>query len=74
VSKEGNLLKASEAISQEKTILGEGADIPIVDVFKVDLNVNMTDTFSHLLLPVIPREECKLFFESVKVLTQWYSD
>ena len=37
----------SEAMSQARKILQEQAAIPIVDVFKVDLDGKLTATYSH---------------------------
>jgi hypothetical protein len=62
------------ATTLARKILHEQAMTPIVDVFMLDANGEVTETGTLPLFPVVAREESEPFFECICHLTQWYRD
>ncbi len=60
-----------EAAAHARKMLHDQGELPIIDIFKIDANNNMIDTFSMPLLPIVPHEDSELFFALMGQLTAW---
>ncbi len=63
-----------EAMAQARKMVQEQAMAPVVDMIAVDADGAGTEIGTLPLFPVVPREECKQFFVSLRKLAQWYLD
>jgi hypothetical protein len=59
------------AASHARKMLYDQEMLPIIDVFKIDANNKVIDTFTMPLLPIVPREDSELFFVLMGQLTTW---
>jgi hypothetical protein len=70
------LIDSGRSLFQKATVharkmLHDQEELPIIDVFKIDANNHVIDTFSMPLLPIVPQEDCELFFTLMSHLTAW---
>jgi hypothetical protein len=59
------------AASHARKMLYDQEMLPIIDVFKIDANNKVIDTFTMPLLPIVPHEDSELFFVLMGQLTTW---
>jgi hypothetical protein len=64
----------NEATAYARKMLHEQATIPIVDAIKVDLDREVTETFSLPFFKMMSRYVSERFFEYICMLTQWYQE
>jgi hypothetical protein len=60
-----------DATAHARKILQDQGELPIIDVFKIDADSKVIDTFSMPLLPIVPQEESEQFFALMGQLTVW---
>ncbi len=70
---QGNTLM-QRAQGHARALVHEQAQIPIIDVFNLSKEGQVSEAFSLPLLPVTSPEGRALFVEDVRQLTQWYGD
>ncbi len=59
------------AASHAQKMVHDQEMLPIIDTFQIDANNRVIDSCSMPLLPIVPPEDCKLFFEFMRQLTSW---
>jgi hypothetical protein len=64
----------NRATTQARKILHEQAMTPVVDVFTLNANGEVTETGRLPLFPVVTGEESERFFECISHLIQWYRE
>jgi hypothetical protein len=52
-------------------MLHDQGELPIIDLFKIDADNNVIDTFSVPLLPILSDEDSELFFALMGQLIAW---
>ncbi len=60
-----------KATMHARKMVHDQGELPIIDVVKIDANNHVIDTFSMPLLPIVPQEDCELFFTLMGHLTAW---
>ncbi len=60
-----------DAAAHARKILHDQGELPIIDVFTIDADNKVIDTFSMPLLPIVPQEESEQFFALMGHLTAW---
>jgi hypothetical protein len=60
-----------KATTLARKMLHDQGTLPIIDTFKIDVDNTVIDTFSMPLLPIVPHEDCELFFALMWQLTAW---
>jgi hypothetical protein len=60
-----------KATTLARKMLHDQGELPIIDVFKIDADNTVIDTFSMPLLPIVPQEESEQFFALMGQLTAW---
>ena len=63
-----------QATAQAREMVHEQARAPVVDIVTLDENGAMTEIDTQPLFPVVPDQDCKQFFASVRTLAQWHRD
>ena len=58
-------------IEQARNIIRDQEQLPMIDLYSVDAENTVIDTFSMPLLPIVPQEEYDRFFSYVHQLTVW---
>ncbi len=64
----------SEATGQVRKMVQEQAMAPVVDMITLDVDGVGTERGTLPLFPIVPREDCELFFASMRKLAQWYRE
>jgi hypothetical protein len=54
-----------------RKMLQDQETLPIIDLFQIDANNRVIDSFSMPLLPIVPPEDSELFFAFMKQLADW---
>ena len=62
------------ATTQARRIVFEQEKDPIVDVFTLNANSEVTEAGTLPLFPVVPRGDREQFFTSISQLTQWHKE
>src|SRR5258708_10369325 len=60
-----------KATTLARKMLHDQGELPIIDVFKIDADNTVIDTFSMPLLPIVPQEESWQFFALLGQLPAW---
>ncbi len=60
-----------DTTTHARKMLHDQGELPIIDVFKIDADNNVIDTFSAPLLPILSDEDSELFFALMGQLTAW---
>jgi hypothetical protein len=60
-----------QATTLARKMLHDQGTLPIIDIFKIDADNTVIDTFSMPLLPIVPHEDSELFFALMGQLTAW---
>jgi hypothetical protein len=60
-----------KATAHARKMLQDQGTQPIIDVFKIDADNNVIDSFSMPLLPIVPLEDSEHFFALMGQLTAW---
>jgi hypothetical protein len=60
-----------KATTHARNMVYDLGTLSIIDVFKIDANNKVIDTFSMPLLPIVPHEDSELFFVLMGQLTTW---
>jgi hypothetical protein len=60
-----------EATGYARKMLHDQGTLPIIDAFKINANKQVVDSFSIPLLPIVPQEDCDLFFSLMGQITAW---
>lgn len=66
----GRLLFA-QATSHARKMLQAQGELPVVDLFRIGADNQVSDTFSMPLLPIVPEEDRERFFAFMGLLTVW---
>lgn len=64
----------TQATAHARRMLQEQGDQPVIDVFKIDADNQVIDSFSMPLLPVVPEEDRERFFAFMGLLTAWWQE
>jgi hypothetical protein len=62
------------ATEHARNMLQDQETHPIIDIIQIDANNEVIDSFSIPLLPIVPPEDSKLFFEFMKQLVAWIQE
>ncbi len=60
-----------DAIEHARKMVRDQGELPIIDMFRVDSENTVIDTFSMPLLPIVPQEDSEYFFTLIGQLTVW---
>ncbi len=63
-----------QATIHVRKMLQEQGELPVVDLFKIDADNQVFDTFSMPLLPIVPQEDRERFFAFMGLLTAWQQE
>jgi len=64
----------AQATTHTRKMLQEQGELPVVDLFRIDADNQVIDTFSMPLLPIVPQEDRKRFFAFMGLLTAWQQE
>jgi hypothetical protein len=59
------------AIEQARTMIRGQEELPIIELYKIDAENTVIDSFSMPLLPIVPQEEYERFFSYIQQLAAW---
>jgi hypothetical protein len=61
----------AQATAHARRMLQEQGELPVVDLFKIDADNQVIDSFSMPLLPIVPKKDRERFFAFLGLLTAW---
>ena len=61
----------AQATSHARKMLQAQGELPVVDLFRIGADNQVSDTFSMPLLPIVPEEDRERFFAFMGLLTVW---
>lgn len=64
----------AQATMHARKMLQEQGELPVVDLFEIDADNQVIDTFSMPLLPIVPQEDRERFFAFMGLLTAWQQE
>ncbi len=71
---ESGLSLFRDAIEQARNMIREQEELPMIELYKIDAEDTVMDTFSIPLPPIVPQEEYERFFSYVHQLTVWVQE